>query len=262
MMSVRFPRNVIFAGMLLLCNPLLGQFVVRVQPIQLSNGSQSAPIQIGSELAYLQQETDKLWSQAGIDVQFLPLRVYTSSTFYNVVDTLGAPNNYLKLFYIGGHQQNEDPTVLNMFFVNTIGGSGSYAGITDIGGNGVAIASVTFSSSMRDNVAHELGHSLGLTHYTSVTDNSSGVFWPQDNLMAGGSGQGNRSIPTQISQIYDVNTNPTGLGKLTAAQITAAQGSAFVTPVPEPVHGMLLAGALLIAWKLIGVWLRTRRAAA
>jgi hypothetical protein len=209
--------------------------VVQVQPIQVCNdagGSCANP-----SVTLFEAEVDKIWQQAGIDVQFKPVVQFNSTLFQNI---MGAGEPTLFNLAVGpGHGQNPDGNVLNLWFVNDVEGLG---GIANVGFNGMALDSAGFSR--RDGIAHELGHNLGLSHVGS----------PANNLMLS-----SPAAPGSINDIY-----PDGLDRsfLDAGQISTARSSGFVfTAVPEPEETMALVGALLGIW-VVGRKLRAARAQA
>jgi hypothetical protein len=140
--------------------------------------------------------TREIWRQAGIDIVFQPLVTPTGSVFQynssisqNIQDfdcstgTCNSPT--FKNLSSGlpppnapkgskGPTLSSDPTTINMFFVNGLTGilntgvSVPLFGFGWIGANGIVINSGNvFSTPGRvDNLAHELGHNLGLDHAT------------------------------------------------------------------------------------------------
>jgi hypothetical protein len=160
---------------------------VRVQMIQtaLDNGSSPAPL-FGDptrDLA-IKSAVDTIWSQAGIDVQFLPGVVRYNNTFANQgllgigVRPLGDLEQIVAGAQARGGILNSDPTVLNMFFVNVVPGFSSKAanwvtGSGHVGANGIAVfvGSGTSAEHAGHWVAHEIGHNLGLSHASAGETN-------------------------------------------------------------------------------------------
>jgi hypothetical protein len=116
-----------------------------------------------------------------------------------------------------------DSRVMNMFFINSFadlsGITGQYNGLSWLNGNGIAIASNTFNSTLFDTLAHEGGHVLDLGHNTlganSACTGKSNPYQLQNgcNLMAAGSVSGSlfRIIP-QNSDCTKTSSNPASAG--------------------------------------------------
>lgn len=225
---------------------ILIEYRITVQPIRISNGFQTA----NPNIAFFEAETDKIWSQAGIDVAFLAPVTYTSAEFFNINSGSGT-GSLTKLRTTANAGQNADPSVINMWFVNLIDGSASNLGFSAqssaFGGgvtvteNGIAIANSTFTvnsgNGARDTLAHELGHNLGLRH---ATHGASG----QLNLMS--------STTFPPNGLADITPDGGKYGQLTPAQIEQARSvSDFVIPVtpyyivPEPAFTSVAIAGLL-----------------
>ncbi|MCA9472855.1 MAG: PEP-CTERM sorting domain-containing protein [Nitrospirales bacterium] len=205
---------------------------VTIQPIQVCDNYFISCAPVG----LLEAETDKIWSQAGIDVDFL------SPTQFNRADFLVLNNidEVIDLFRSPGHGNHPDNQVLNMWFVNDI--LGAY-GFGELGGNGMAIRSDVFTLNMGaggsfGTIAHEIGHNLGLTHASGLDDSL--------NLMT------SYVRPTNINDIF-----PDGImaAQLNLDQINTARHSRFSVdimpqPIPEP-STILLFGTALTG---LGFW--------
>src|SRR5262249_37896021 len=102
---------------------------VTVQPIQVRADDGAADFTVG----LFEAETDKIWRQAGIDIEFLPFVTLDESDFLVLEDT----SEIVGLFIGAGHGQHPDPLVLNMWFVNEILPPARTFGIAFVGGNGI-----------------------------------------------------------------------------------------------------------------------------
>jgi hypothetical protein len=174
---------------------------------------------------------DKIWSQAGIDLNFLPFSFFFESDYLNIEDD--GELTFENLTDIAGHGQSADLTVINLWFVNDV--EGAY-GIGWLGGSGIAISDSIFSGLGRiDTIAHEIGHNLGLPH----NDGSPSY------LMASGGVR----IPAQdLANIW-----PDGADRdfLNTGEISLARASFLLDEVPEPatMGSVVLALALLAGWR-------------
>lgn len=190
--------------------------VLTVQPIVIRQDDGTG----GPNINLFQAETEKIWSQAGVDVVFLPTVDFNSTAFL----VLDSDPETRDLFNTSGHGQNSNPVVVNMWFVNEIASIGTTYGVAALGANGVAISSATFTFNSGvgrlDTPAHELGHNLGLGH----NNFGAGV---ADNLMTTGS---SRTVPGSVN---DISPDGLCLDVLTAEQITEALTSIFLIGIPE-----------------------------
>lgn len=183
--------------------------IVTIQPIQMfdDNGENGASVDL------FEAETDKIWAQAGIDMQFLSLGSLNETDFLDIADS----TEFDLLRTTPGNGQHTDPTVINMWFVNDLA-LGSGIGIVD--DNGIAIDQDVLNNNNIQAVAHELGHNLGLGHSTF------GAGGPENLMTTNAAG---KIQPDSIDDIY-----PHGdlLSQLTPDQIAEALNSPFLRTMP------------------------------
>ena len=165
--------------------PITHQVSVQIIQTALDNGSSPAAI-FGDPAreSAIKSVIDTIWSQAGIDINFLPNVVRYNSTFayQGALPTGARPITDLELIMTGaglqGNILHPDASVINMFFVNVVPGfdlkNGYWAnGVGNIGHNGIAMylgANVSAEHAGHW-VSHELAHNLGLRHATAGTEN-------------------------------------------------------------------------------------------
>ena len=226
----------LLAVFLALCTLAIGsaradQPTINVQIINVcaDDGSNCALSNVGATrgISYNPTAIQDVFNQAGITVNVLSPVQYNNSAFLNpaVIDDpahgylTGSPTDPAhQLLNLPGHDQNTDPNVLNVFMVNSlphttsVGGTstsaGTLYGLGLLNSNGaIATTGVTYVGSGAyvaplDNIAHELGHNLGLTHTDGPPLAGTAVDTPL-NLMDGSG----RNIPRTLCGITGVLCN-------------------------------------------------------
>jgi len=203
---------------------------VNIQPIQVCLNDSTGCANAG--LTLFGAVGNKIWAQAGMDLNFLPFQTLNNTALINLDFDAAFPGAAAGAAAAG--------TVIKMLFVNTIttcGGAGAgIFGCAWPGANGVAIADNVFAFNggvgRLDTIAHELGHNLGLGH----NDFGAGGAL---NLMSDGAV---RTIPGAIGDVFPDGAKT---DQLTAAQITQATASAFVVPVPGALY-LMVSGLLVL----------------
>lgn len=241
---------------------------VIIQPIQITDGTTPFGNQ---DMLLFEKEMDKIWSQAGIDIEFNPFTQYNSPGDSSIsYDELAGyysggfigPGTYHPPTYWTAAQSDPsaaaDPFTINMWFTDTITSPvGDILGISNfianpdgsisLGANGVVIANGVFDDPAHPLfavLAHELGHNLGLFH---IDDSA----WPTTtsenarNLMS--------RYMLHADSIDDIYPDGEGRNRLDQHQIDLARNSPFVrdySSIPEPATIILFSIGLL---GLIGV---------
>ena len=210
--------------------------VITLQPIQVRNSDGTGGATVNLNAA----ATQKIWAQAGIDVVFLPLRTFDATQFLVLEDS----TEITLLRDAAGNGANSNPSVLNVWFVDTIA---SQFGAAVQGGNGTAIAATPPVGSPRiDTLAHMIGHNLGLSHVTDVL-----------NLMD--------TILGPVLTIDDIAPDGIGGARLDQAQISdifARTDLPFIVDTPAPIPLPAAAWMFLTALGGLGLFRWRRRASA
>jgi hypothetical protein len=194
--------------------------LLNVNVIQVCNDSRSDCASLGpAGDLYFENEVDKIWAQAGIDVDFILSGTLPSSRFSTIDDASSSDHRFAQL-------STPSPSSVTMWLVHTI--AGSVAGEAWQSQGGLVIAMDTVMSLNRiDTIAHELGHNLGLDHPNNQ---------PYQLMAAGDI----RNVPGTLANIA-----PDGLGLdlLSQEQISTARRSSLlldIPAVPEPDAYLLL----------------------
>lgn len=261
-----------------------------IQPISIQNslGYQALlgnPTYV-SELSLFQAATQEIFAQVGVRLVWDPFNTYVDSTntFYTIT---GSDVQLAALTDTMGHGQSVKTTysqsavpgdVLNVWFTgpntSVLGYSqqSTYAPLAITGNvfkNGVTVSETIFNSASYyslTTLAHEIGHSLGLWHYTIGSSPNFTVSSTEvsiDNLMR------NTGFH-RVTNISEITTNgTTGYGILSPIQIQVMLSNplihinpnasdTYTYAIPEPADFSLIAGFLVGAYKW---WRRHRRTA-
>ncbi len=190
---------------------------------------------------FYEAESDKIWAQAGIDIQFVVgFKVSSTALLMGPVGGLGAFTAALPgpgtTMYLSSSLLPDPPGGI-LFGVGYLGAGG-------LALNMDAVKSFAAGVGRIDTIAHELGHNLGLFAGLGAVgghDNGNTHF-----LMADG---GVRLIPGSTASICPDPSAPACLDFLAPDHIATARASSLLIPIPEPrtvwmaVLGLLVVGS-------------------
>ena len=223
-------------GTLVVDPPMPTTHLIEVQIIRVFDDVGANPATIFgnvSQQTAIEAAVDTIWSQAGVDVNFLP----TINTYNDSFALLGSisprPQSDLDTMMANADAEggilNLNPDIMNMFFVDIVPGSSftselTVNGLARVGTNGIAQfvgdTLLTFGNgldSIASVVSHEIGHNLGLKHPAGMVP----------NLMSPGGGSEQLSTD-QISAIFQTTSRDD------AVAFIPSGGTGLLTLVPEP----------------------------
>lgn len=211
-----------------------------INPVRLAQSS--GALVIGeSTWTNFTAATSKIWAQADIHINWLPLQTITSNTTYAAIGSTTLFNisqfyaPYLwstgddEVFSAATVGRNETDGVLNLWIVGALSGIGGKAATSTP--YGLAISQNVISGGFFGTIAHEIGHSL-LRNNAHTADPKSLMY----------------SNPAVVSL---GNIYPDGVGyfTLTAGEIAVAKASPLLAPYSQPpstVPDALPTGAALV----------------
>jgi hypothetical protein len=229
--------------------------------------------------------TRAIMNQIGVDVAWSPIKQYNNTTYQTlrivpcsstnpVLPCASTPNALTSTDFLTLSQQNGisqgtatptsplalQPTVVNMFFVNSLTppqGSGTLYGFSWIGNNGIAISASTFFPPFPltprfDTLAHELGHNLGLDHSDLFNPISQGSTTPSptDVMTVGTSRTEPGSTSIAIADL--ANASADQLNKtVQPTQNSAIAVSGFLNPIASSTTNVTTPGNGTITTALV-----------
>lgn len=222
--------------------PASAGLVLSVKPIQICDDAGANCANSAKQL--FEAAGDKIWAQAGIDLNFLSWGQINNTAYLDISVGNNAVINQESrdvMTAAAGINNTAVTNVINVIFTGALDSDGGFYG-NGCGGSifsaycnnqsGVFIADNVFSFNggigRLDTIAHELGHVLNLQHRDVA-----------DELMARGAV---RAIPSSLA---DITPDGLALDVLTASDVSTAQRSPYLTQVPEP-GSVALVGLALV----------------
>lgn len=214
------------AGNAAQATPLIDRTII-VQPIDVCDSTTLACAPVN--LLAMEAVTQQIYAQAGLGVTFLAAsNLYDTAYLTPFVNVAGDPLDQAhQLLRLPNSARAADPTVLDVYFVNTLVRSdgGTIHGFGLIGSNGAIVD----SGAALDSMAHEIGHNLGLTHVDSIPG-------MQNNLMQ----SVGRTLPATVA---DVSLDGlSGTDRLTGSILPSPLGTGQIGQARQPLFTVGLLG--------------------